>query len=150
MRKNLKSRAILIAVMTLVSLLLIFYPRTHDEQGRKRTASEMLKDFTSWSAIKANVGSHIKLGLDLRGGTHLVMQVQTEDLINQIIDNDQRHAEDILNNNTIAVKAVPSPAPAQVNIQLSDGNRYDDARAKLQNDFGPDRELRRQGNIMIF
>src|ERR1051326_8718698 len=150
MKKNLKSRAMIIIATTLVSLLLIFFPRTADEQGRKRTGGEMLKDFTSWSAIKSNVASHIKLGLDLRGGTHLVMQVQTEDVIKHITENSVHQAEDALKKANIPIKSIASPANGQVNIELTDSNRYDDALAKLKNEFGPDWETRRAGSVMIF
>ena len=31
---------------------------------------------TSWPAVKQNLADRIKLGLDLQGGTHLILQVQ--------------------------------------------------------------------------
>ena len=38
-----------------------------------------LPDFpTSISTIKQNFGQRIKLGLDLQGGTHLILQVQVK------------------------------------------------------------------------
>jgi preprotein translocase subunit SecD len=41
-----------------------------------------LPDFpTSWAALKDNFGQRILLGLDLRGGTHLVLQVQVQEAI---------------------------------------------------------------------
>jgi preprotein translocase subunit SecD len=41
-----------------------------------------LPDFpTSAAAVKSNFGDRIKLGLDLRGGSHLVLQVQIEEAI---------------------------------------------------------------------
>ncbi len=33
---------------------------------------------TSWEKAKSNLGSRIKLGLDLQGGTHLILQVQVD------------------------------------------------------------------------
>lgn len=36
---------------------------------------------TSWAAVKNNFADRIKLGLDLKGGSHLVLQVQTEEAI---------------------------------------------------------------------
>jgi len=41
---------------------------------------------TSWTAIKDNFAHQIKLGLDLQGGTHLVLQVQVPEAIAQETD----------------------------------------------------------------
>src|SRR5215470_14821401 len=40
----------------------------------------------SYQAIKDNFGQRIKLGLDLQGGTHLVLQVQVHEAIAQETD----------------------------------------------------------------
>ncbi len=41
-----------------------------------------LPDFpTSWAAVKDNFSNRIKLGLDLKGGSHLVLQVQIDEAI---------------------------------------------------------------------
>ncbi len=36
---------------------------------------------TSWNAVKDNLAKRIKLGLDLQGGTHLILQVQVQEAI---------------------------------------------------------------------
>jgi preprotein translocase subunit SecD len=41
---------------------------------------------TSWTQVKDNVADRIKLGLDLKGGSHLVLQVQIEEAIGQRCD----------------------------------------------------------------
>src|SRR5271168_3557605 len=41
---------------------------------------------TSWTAMKDNFAHQIKLGLDLQGGTHLVLQVQVPEAIAQETD----------------------------------------------------------------
>src|SRR5450755_1859913 len=41
---------------------------------------------TSWSQIKQNLADRIKLGLDLKGGSHLVLQVQVDEAIGQRCD----------------------------------------------------------------
>jgi preprotein translocase subunit SecD len=41
---------------------------------------------TSWTQIKNNFASQIKLGLDLQGGTHLLLQVQVQEAIAQETD----------------------------------------------------------------
>src|SRR6201981_1337025 len=40
----------------------------------------------SWAGIKSNFGDSIKLGLDLQGGTHLILQVQVQEAIAQETD----------------------------------------------------------------
>jgi preprotein translocase subunit SecD len=40
----------------------------------------------SWAGIKSNFGDSIKLGLDLQGGTHLILQVQVQEAISQEAD----------------------------------------------------------------
>ncbi len=41
---------------------------------------------TSWAKVKDNFGKQIKLGLDLQGGTHLILQVQVQEAIGQETD----------------------------------------------------------------
>ncbi len=41
---------------------------------------------TSWTQVKQNVSDRIQLGLDLKGGSHLVLQVQLEEAIGQRCD----------------------------------------------------------------
>ena len=74
-KKNLLARVIIIAVVTLVGLYLVIGPR------RRPTFS----DFT-WSGIKASLASNIRLGLDLQGGSHLVMRVKTEDYLRRLTE----------------------------------------------------------------
>lgn len=74
-KKNLLQRIIIIAVVTLVGLYIVIGPR------RRPT----LKDF-GWSGIKASLASNIRLGLDLKGGTHLVMRVKTEEFLKRLTE----------------------------------------------------------------
>ena len=39
---------------------------------------------TSLSALKQSIADRIKLGLDLKGGSHLVLQVQVDEAIGQL------------------------------------------------------------------
>ncbi len=72
-KKNLLQRVIIIAIVTIIGTYLVIGPR------RRPT----LQDFT-WSGIKANLASNIQLGLDLQGGSHLVMRVKTEDFLKRL------------------------------------------------------------------
>ena len=74
-KKHLLHRTIIIVVVTLVGLYLVIGPR------RRPT----LQDFT-WSGIKATMKSNIHLGLDLQGGSHLVMRVKTDEYLKRLTD----------------------------------------------------------------
>ncbi|MBI4463749.1 MAG: protein translocase subunit SecD, partial [Acidobacteria bacterium] len=68
MTRNLLRRAIFIAVVVLVSLYgVIGLP-------------------SGWQKVQENVRDRIRLGLDLRGGTHLVLQVMVNDALNAEAD----------------------------------------------------------------
>lgn len=75
-KKNLLQRIILIAIVTLGGLYLVIGPRHRPT----------LNDFT-WSGIKRNLASNIKLGLDLKGGSHLVLRVKVEEYLAYITRN---------------------------------------------------------------
>src|SRR5918999_586978 len=74
-KKNLSTRVIIITVVTIIGLYLVIGPR------RRPT----LRDFT-WSGIKASLASNIHLGLDLQGGSHLVMRVKTEEYLKRLTE----------------------------------------------------------------
>jgi preprotein translocase subunit SecD len=74
-KKHLLHRTIIILLVTLTGLYLVIGPR------RKPT----LQDFT-WSGIKATMKSNIHLGLDLQGGSHLVMRVKTEEYLKRLTE----------------------------------------------------------------
>ena len=73
MKKNLTLRIIIIALVTVASLYAVIGPR------RTPKAS----DFT-WGGIKQTMRENIRLGLDLRGGSHLVMQVQVPQYLKRL------------------------------------------------------------------
>jgi preprotein translocase subunit SecD len=67
-KKNVIQRTIIIVIVTIVGIYLVIGPR-----GRR----PRLNDFT-WSGVKANLANNIRLGLDLKGGSHLVMRVRVD------------------------------------------------------------------------
>ncbi len=46
----------------------------------------------SWDGIKNNLSENINLGLDLKGGSHLVMRVKTDDYLKTITENNREAA----------------------------------------------------------
>ena len=75
-KKNVLQRTVIILIVTLVGIYIVIGPR------RRPNAS----DFT-WSGIKTNLAQNIKLGLDLKGGSHLVMRVKVEEFLKTLTDN---------------------------------------------------------------
>ncbi|MBI1955800.1 MAG: protein translocase subunit SecD, partial [Acidobacteria bacterium] len=68
MLRNLRRKAVAIALVVLASVYgVIGLP-------------------TSWQALRGNIQQRIRLGLDLRGGTHLVLQVMVNEAINAEAD----------------------------------------------------------------
>ena len=74
-------RTATIIVITLFGLYLVFGPR----------GSVSAHSFT-WQGIKENLASNINLGLDLKGGSHLVMRVKTEEYLKQLTENNEAAA----------------------------------------------------------
>ncbi len=79
-KKNVIQRTIIIAIVTIVGIYLVIGPR-----GRR----PRLNDFT-WSGVKANLANNIRLGLDLKGGSHLVMRVRVDKYLAKLTDGQRR------------------------------------------------------------
>ncbi|MFN0138842.1 MAG: protein translocase subunit SecD [Pyrinomonadaceae bacterium] len=71
----------IIVAITLIGIYLVFGPR------RTPTAADF-----SWTGIKQNLSENINLGLDLKGGSHLVMRVKTEEYLKRLTENNQAAA----------------------------------------------------------
>ncbi len=87
MTSNLKWKALFIALVILACLIgLVGLP-----------------DFPpkSWAGIKSNFSNRIKLGLDLQGGTHLILQVQVQEAISQETDQTLDHVTTLLRDKAI-------------------------------------------------
>jgi preprotein translocase subunit SecD len=133
MNKNLRTRAIVIGAVILASALLLFGPWNKPKEYSRSAA-----DFFSPARLKQNLGENIRLGLDLKGGTHLVLQVQADDAIKAITEGNQQKAEEILKKGNIPYKAVKMTANGQVVVETPDTARHSEIRDKLLADFGDD------------
>ncbi|HKQ89247.1 MAG TPA: protein translocase subunit SecD [Blastocatellia bacterium] len=131
MNKNLRIRGIVIAVVTALCLVIMFGP-WNKPKGYSRTAS----DFFKASKLKQNLTENIRLGLDLKGGTHLVIQVKVDDVIRDITNGDRDKAQDELKKNGIPFTAVKVPANGVVVIETPDANKHSEIREKILPFFG--------------
>ncbi len=69
---------------------------------------------TSWSAIRKNLAENIKLGLDLRGGSHLILQVQVQDAIKVEADQTIERIKEELRKAGIDYSAIDRNDPSSI------------------------------------
>ncbi len=74
-------RTAIIIAITLAGIYLVFGPR------RAPTTADF-----SWQGMKDNLAANINLGLDLKGGSHLVMRVKTDDYLKTLTENNAQAA----------------------------------------------------------
>src|SRR5262245_42417233 len=132
MNRNLRTRSIIITVLTALCLIIMFGPwhRTGKSAG----------DFFKPSKLKENLAENIKLGLDLRGGTHLVMQVQADDAIKAITDGNVLKTDSELKKANIPFTAVKSPTNGVVVVETTDASKLSEIRDKMLPFFGGESE----------
>lgn len=112
-KRNLTIRAVIILIVTLLGIYLVFGPR--------RTPTG--QDFT-WDGIKANLSENINLGLDLKGGSHLVMRVLTDDYLKAMTDNNAQAAMTTAQDAKLPVTGNTVTATGgtySITLQLADG-----------------------------
>src|SRR5256884_7891248 len=93
-KKNLLQRAIIIGVVTVVGIYIVIGPH-----GRR----PHFRDFT-YSGIKATLAENIHLGLDLKGGSHLVMRVKVEDYLKRLTEDNAIAAQNVAKDPGLGVK----------------------------------------------
>src|ERR1039458_5152013 len=84
MKTNLKARSVVIVVAILICVFGII--------GFPKSGAELSKNFSD----------NIRLGLDLKGGTHLVLEIQVQDAIKADADQSAEHLKDDLRKQNIA------------------------------------------------
>ncbi|MFL6468649.1 MAG: protein translocase subunit SecD [Pyrinomonadaceae bacterium] len=110
--KSLWVRTIIIVAITLVGIYLVFGPRQ----------APTARDFT-WEGIKANLANNINLGLDLKGGSHLVMRVRTDEYLKTLTENNAQAAQSAAQDAKLPVtgsSTVTANGTYAINLELSD------------------------------
>jgi preprotein translocase subunit SecD len=117
MRKNLTQKTILIFAVLIVFIFGIFG----------------IPKGLSGTALKEAILKRINLGLDLKGGTHLILQVMVDEAVNAATTNDAAHIQTDLQQNGITVGSVmPDPAhPETIQIAGAPPDRSGDIRTVL-------------------
>jgi preprotein translocase subunit SecD len=124
-KKNLLQRSIVIAIVSLTALYIVIGPH-----GRR----PHLRDLTL-SGIKANLRDNIHLGLDLKGGSHLVMRVKTEDFLKRLTEDSATAAQTAAKDAGFEVKdahADTTPGNYRVILEVADASKAKDARDAVE------------------
>ncbi|MGA9997826.1 MAG: protein translocase subunit SecD [Pyrinomonadaceae bacterium] len=131
-KKNLLQRAIIIAIITLVGIYLVIGPRRKPH----------LSDFTA-QGIKNTLRENIHLGLDLQGGSHLVMRVKTDEYLKRLTEGNavavQNAAKDA-GYNVKEARADVSGGSYRIILEANDASKINDIRDAGQNKLGPTSE----------
>ncbi len=122
-KSSLWIRTVIIIAVTLFGIYLVIGPRP--------LTSVSGKDFT-WEGIKGNLANNINLGLDLKGGSHLLMRVKTDDYLKTLTEGNKEAA---LNAGKDAKDANGAPLYAKDNrgetafpgsaVAVTENNRYE-------------------------
>jgi preprotein translocase subunit SecD len=123
--KNIRTRVIIILLITLAGLYIVFMP--HNRRPG-------VKDFTSLAQVKENLQNNIHLGLDLRGGTHLVLQVQTDDVIKGITAKNADAARAKMNEKGWQFNDVTNTVDT-ITVTMPDSSKSSDIINELETDF---------------
>src|SRR2546421_373195 len=124
-KRNLLQRAIIIGIVTVVGLYIVIGPH-----GRRPHFYDL-----KWSGIKANLANNIRLGLDLKGGSHLVMRVKTEEYLKRLTEDNAVAAQNAAKEAGFEVKeahAATSSGNYRVVLQASDPSKIKDIRDAVE------------------
>jgi preprotein translocase subunit SecD len=95
-----------------------------------------LPDFpTSWTTVKQNLSSRIRLGLDLQGGTHLVLQVQVNEAVRQETNQRVSQLYTLLRDKNIASDQPVSTSDTQIKVSNLAPERIGDFRNLVSDSF---------------
>ena len=121
MNSNLRWKAIFVAAV----ILLCFYGLVG------------LPDFpTSLTTVKQNLSQRIRLGLDLQGGTHLVLQVQVNEAVRQETNQRVSQLYTMLRDKNIASDQPIATSDAQIKVSNLAPDRISDFRNMVGESLG--------------
>jgi preprotein translocase subunit SecD len=120
MESNLKWKALFILVVVLICLYALFgFPSFP----------------TSWAQVKDNFSNRMQLGLDLRGGSHLVLQVQVQEAVATHTDQTYDALQDQLHKQNITAGEVREVGSTQILIRNVAPASTGSLQALVQNQF---------------
>lgn len=123
-KSSLWIRTVIIVAITLIGIYLVFGPR----------GGVSANDFTG-QGIKNNLARNINLGLDLKGGSHLMMRVKTEDYLKALTENNRDAALRAAQDAQLPVGEASSVAENNnyaVTLQVTDASKIPDVIAAVK------------------
>jgi len=129
-KKNLLQRTIIIVLVTLAGFYIVIGPRSRPT----------LHDFT-WTGIKATLAANIHLGLDLKGGTHLVMRVKTDEVLKSLTLADAVAIEKAAKDASLPVKEVKpetSGGNYRIVLEATDASKLAEIEETAKQKLGSD------------
>jgi preprotein translocase subunit SecD len=124
-KRSLLWRSVIIGFVTVVGLYIVIGPH-----GRRPHFYDL-----KWSGIKANLAKNINLGLDLKGGSHLVMRVKVEEYLKRLTEDSAIAAQNAAKDAGFDVKeahAETSPGNYRVLMTIGDASKAKDVRDAVQ------------------
>ena len=124
-KRSLLQRAIIIGIVAVVGLYIVIGPH-----GRRPHA----QDFT-WRGVKANLADNIHLGLDLKGGSHLVMRVKVEEYLKRLTEDSAVAAQNAAKDagfNVTEAHAETGNGNYRVLATIADASKAKDVRAAVE------------------
>ncbi|MGH9787111.1 MAG: protein translocase subunit SecD [Candidatus Acidiferrales bacterium] len=132
MNPNLRTKAVIIlGVILICAVGLTCFEKGVDAKTRFRFP-------TSLTALRENVSSRINLGLDLRGGIHLILQVQVDEAVNAETDQVAERLKTLLREQDIRFEATRKTDPTHVQVLGIPLDQIAPARDFLQGAYGGD------------
>lgn len=129
-KTNLSLRIGLIVVITILGLYKVFMPPVTGANARLPHK----RDFTP-QGIKQNLRDNIHLGLDLRGGSHLVMRVKTEEFLKRLTEDNAVAAQNVAKEAGFQISEAHAEVGAntyRVVLTAADGSQAKDIRDAVE------------------
>src|SRR5580692_5182061 len=89
----------------------------------------------SWADIKSNFSNSIKLGLDLQGGTHLILQVQVQEAISGETDQTLDRITNLLRDKSIKYDEIRKLSDTQILVHNLASDQAGAARDQISDQF---------------
>jgi len=129
MTSTLRWKALLVLVVVLACLVGLVCFRKMPEGKTRLLVPRSLAD------LRANLEGRINLGLDLRGGMHLILQVQVDDAINSETDQVVERLRTLLREQAISYQAVRKTDATHVLVTGIPADQLNSARGFLQESY---------------
>jgi preprotein translocase subunit SecD len=127
MKKNLKLKLAIIIGTLLIFLVGMFYG-TPDNWGKSHDAIKQ-------GGLKAGLLNNIHLGLDLRGGTHLILQVMVDEAVNSETDRVAENLKQNLAGKGITIGGIQKPRPDQIVLKGVPIDRQSEVRNTVSDQY---------------